>query len=427
LGLDVIVWVTVHGDGSRMTLRVSSPLGQQAPMTLEFQGQRMRDLAFSIVSELANATGVLDIRSDPPGATVLLDGQAIGTTPMSYESAAGVLRLEVALDDYGSVERSVELRPGETRRVDFELAQMVGELTVVTHTPGAVLTLNGERFERANQTLRIEPGDYTVVLEAPGFTPQTRQFTIAAGEARTLQVTLQESPEAIRAREMNYIYERPFFVRAAFRFSGSRNGLGGSTGELDGEEHTVVCPQGNSGGCDDGTATNRVGILGEIGVSFRYFELTLIGLGYDVSRIGGSSGDGRPFTLTDTQDNTLTGIVSSVSRFSLHPLQLGGRYLFNQHWGIFGRFGFGWYSEFFGVDELGTDRSGDFSRQGWTWGADVGARYHLNDTMFLSAAMTLQGDLSHDDSGLVVGFDIGIGITWPDFIGITDWFGGDDE
>ena len=45
-------------------------------------------------------------------------------------------------------------------------------------------------------------------------------------------------------------------------------------------------------------------------------------------------------------------------------------------------------------------------------------------TMFVAAAVEIGGDFTNEDAGITTGFDIRIGVTWPDVIGVTGWFGG---
>jgi hypothetical protein len=432
LRLDVIATVRVFGDGQRMTLTVQGAAGGPT-RTLEFVTDNLRATAFAVVTDFVGATGTLTVTTRPTGAQVLLDGSPAGATPFQSQLPAGIYRLALELEGYQLVEEVVELRPSQARLLDIDLARLFADLTVRSRTLNATVFLDDRAVGPPNRPLEVPPGEHVVRLEAPDHVTETRAITLEAGEVRTLQVDLRESPEAIRARRMGYIYERPFFLRGGFRFSGSRAGFGGAEGSVSGVGLSVECPRSSSGTCAEaGIPVNSVGLDVGLGYSFKIFELLLVSFAYQAAQIGGSSGDGRTLTLDDGRAATtdITGRVDGTQRLEVRPLALGARVLLTDTWSVFAHGGVGWYSEFFEVDTIEglqgqRNATGDFSRTGWNWLVDVGGRYHLNDTLFIEVAVGLGDDLTHDDVDLSTTITAGLGITWEDFLGI-DRLGGDD-
>lgn len=430
LRLDVIASVRVSGDGSDLILTVRGIDGG-AGRTLQFHGDNIRDAAFQVVNEFVGASAHLAVASHPSGARVLLDGEELGVTPYQGEVAVGIYALTLDLAGYAPHTETVELRPNDSRLVDRNLDRMYAELVVETITPGARLRIDGEELGDANRPIRLPPGPHEVALDAPGYVTEVRTVDLDAGLDRRFRFDLRESAETIRRREMGYIYERPFFVEGGFRFAGTGSGFGEATGELGSHGFTVLCPRTSTGDCAaDTLPVNLVGLEGQVGVSFRTFELMLLGVSYSLAQVGGASGDGRTLTLLPddpvaAERDELAARVTSVSRFQLEPAHVGARHLFNASWSIFGHAGVGWYTESFDVE--GPGLTGSFSRNGWVWNVDVGGRFHMNDTVYVAGAFELGGDLTYDDVDLTKGFSISIGMTWEDFIGVTDWFGGDDE
>ncbi len=66
-------------------------------------------------------TTALVVDSDPPGATVTLDGVPVGTTPLEQEVDPGAHALEIASDGYVSQSKSVEVERGTTAALRFAL------------------------------------------------------------------------------------------------------------------------------------------------------------------------------------------------------------------------------------------------------------------------------------------------------------------
>jgi hypothetical protein len=147
---------------------------------------------FILPGSTAVATGTLNISSNPPGAAVIVDGQASGVTPLT-----------VALKPGG---HNVELRgPGEPRTIPvtitagtqvtqyIELPKTVtafGQLQVRTEPAGAQVTVDG--IPRGKSPVLVESlaaGEHAVALEAEGANVK-QTVTIEAGVTASLLVPL---------------------------------------------------------------------------------------------------------------------------------------------------------------------------------------------------------------------------------------------
>jgi hypothetical protein len=76
----------------------------------------------SLEIDAGRTTGVLYVLSDPPGATVVMDGVERGVTPLLLEDLpVGEREFVVRLAGHRSLERRAEVRAGEVTRVDLRL------------------------------------------------------------------------------------------------------------------------------------------------------------------------------------------------------------------------------------------------------------------------------------------------------------------
>lgn len=85
----------------------------------------VEDVAASVASRLdalASSAAVIAFESAPPGAEIRLDGEPIGTAPLSREVAPGSHRAEASLRDHVSRERTFEAEAGVDQTLRFELA-----------------------------------------------------------------------------------------------------------------------------------------------------------------------------------------------------------------------------------------------------------------------------------------------------------------
>jgi TonB family protein len=70
----------------------------------------------------APATGAADFVSNPPGATVTVDGKTVGTTPLrGLKLAAGKRNVEIALDGHETWGTTLDVTAGTTGTVDVRL------------------------------------------------------------------------------------------------------------------------------------------------------------------------------------------------------------------------------------------------------------------------------------------------------------------
>jgi len=82
------------------------------------------------------ATGIIDITSDPKGATIYIDGEKKGKTPTVIDSIIpGVYQLELRKDLYTNWIKEVEIREEYVTKITANLFEENNELTQLTNTP----------------------------------------------------------------------------------------------------------------------------------------------------------------------------------------------------------------------------------------------------------------------------------------------------
>ena len=165
-----------------------------------------------------SAPGSLLIRSIPAGATVYVDEERRGITPLtltSVELGTRVVRLQ--RDGFVPDQRQVTLsedRP--SRSVDVRLRRVstspgavapsgagpaaavatTGSLVVESRPAGAEVTVDGRRRGVTPMTLdRMAPGTHTVTLSLTGFRPVTATVRVVAGERARAAASLTRLQE----------------------------------------------------------------------------------------------------------------------------------------------------------------------------------------------------------------------------------------
>ena len=141
------------------------------------------DRGEDIVNEITDETGFLVIRSDPEGATITLNGEAVGTTPLQVEKMVGRY---VVVAEMGRLYHPTreELRLGRdgATRIDLALAPAFGTLAVSSDPTGAEVWLDGEMVGTTPYRNPRKPsGEYHLRVVQPDYLPHETTVAIRDG------------------------------------------------------------------------------------------------------------------------------------------------------------------------------------------------------------------------------------------------------
>ncbi len=138
------------------------------------------------------ASGLLFVSATPPGAQVLLDGKAAGSSPLTTVAPAGMHQVRVESPGYESYTRSVEVVAGKKVVVEAVLVRVAGALEVQVNTSDAQVFLE-DRLIGKGGTVRVDPldaGVYTLRVEKPGFEMWRGKITVFRGKTLAVPVML---------------------------------------------------------------------------------------------------------------------------------------------------------------------------------------------------------------------------------------------
>jgi hypothetical protein len=136
--------------------------------------------------------GMLSVSSIPPGAAILLDGVAKGSTPKTISGILpGVHTLSLAKEGYAPYERNITISAGKPVVVTAKLTPLYGSLRIQSAPQGASVLLNGTDAGVTPLVIaNLVPGTYTVSLSKTGYQASNQTATVVAGQEKVLFVTL---------------------------------------------------------------------------------------------------------------------------------------------------------------------------------------------------------------------------------------------
>ena len=141
----------------------------------------------------APSTGRLVIQSNPAGATVTIDGQNKGVTPLTVSLNAGAHRVELSAEGSNrTLPVTITANAEVSQFIEMpRVAPVVGQLDVRTDPTGARVTVDGQRKGTTPVTVTgLTPGKHVVLLEND-LGAVTEDVTIEAGSAASLVVPMR--------------------------------------------------------------------------------------------------------------------------------------------------------------------------------------------------------------------------------------------
>jgi formylglycine-generating enzyme required for sulfatase activity len=152
--------------------------------------------------ELTPAWARLSIESKPSGASVYLDGQEIGKTPLEHDTDAGRHQLKISDPDFQPWETELLVKHNEPQRIGpVELGLPDGALSIRSTPPGADVTAAGKYRGRTPVTFDLAAGvSQEIVVQTEGYEPATEHVRVSPGEKRSLDVSLKAQRVSVNVR-----------------------------------------------------------------------------------------------------------------------------------------------------------------------------------------------------------------------------------
>ena len=157
----------------------------------------------------AENLGVLSIASDPPGATIKIDGATAGTTDVAaLYSLKGEHDLEITRPGYLPVKQTITVTPGKTEKLKFTLERSSSVAYFVTHPKAVEIFLDGkrlgitegetsERGKKAATEQNLNPSDFSAEFPIADLQPGEYivEFRKACWETPPRKITITENKD----------------------------------------------------------------------------------------------------------------------------------------------------------------------------------------------------------------------------------------
>ena len=144
--------------------------------------------------------GTLIIETTPIGATVILDNEQKGVTPLTVENIkAGQHSIILSYTGYERLNKAVMIKADETTSVTELLIKRTGHLEIVSSPTGSDIYINDEYKGKAPLKLQyLDVGDYFLKLSLDGYEDHVGKVTVEWNKTQMANRTLVEKPASVR-------------------------------------------------------------------------------------------------------------------------------------------------------------------------------------------------------------------------------------
>jgi len=149
---------------------------------------------------LERADGLLMISSRPAGATVTVDGNFQGRTPLEVQLAPGrAYQVDLFRPGHTRVRREVRIVSGAEQRLAVDLPAELGDIRIDVQPSDATVLVDGREQGRANQTLSLPAVAHAIEIRKEGYVAYRTSVTPRPGFPQEISLRLQTVEEARRA------------------------------------------------------------------------------------------------------------------------------------------------------------------------------------------------------------------------------------
>ncbi|MBL9039914.1 MAG: PEGA domain-containing protein [Archangium sp.] len=307
-GFERVVLIQGGQDEAGVKFRVVSyepKSGKVAPATST--NAVLEKALLGAIAKVVPVASTLDVKSNPPGASVYVDDVKVGVTPLTTQVLPGerVVRLDLKL--HQPIEETVIIPIRGTATLDKTLEKVAARIVITASPAGTVIEIDGQPQGKDKVDRGISPGTHTIRLTAENHKAYEQQITVKADEQFVLDKTLEPVPEAVipseakvaivtrdgtkefvkivtgpvtPPTETELTYEKKAFIQ-----------LGFEVGSILGDS-LVGRRWGNNGTGRTASFTTPSRLLMGVGADYgtfgKYFGLTVVGVSYltNVERMG---------------------------------------------------------------------------------------------------------------------------------------------
>lgn len=146
------------------------------------------------VAKVVPAASTLEVKSNPPGATVFVDDVKVGVTPLNTQVLPGerVIRFDLKL--HQPIEETIIIPIRGTASLEKSLEKVAARIVITASPPGTDISIDGTLVGKDKVDRGIAPGEHTIRLTAENHKAFEQTISVKADQQYSLDKTLEPVP-----------------------------------------------------------------------------------------------------------------------------------------------------------------------------------------------------------------------------------------
>ncbi len=177
----------------RLELRKSGWMSVSRDITINANETVMLPLV-----QLEKVDGTLDLTTSPAGASVMVNGEPRGKSPITLTLKSGRnYKITVSKAGFETVSRKINLDDDNTKSLTIDLTPKYGIIFLNVRPAGAKLKIDGELLGSASRRLRLTTTPHRLEIFKPGYVTHAMTFTPRLGVSKKFDVELEKIDKSL--------------------------------------------------------------------------------------------------------------------------------------------------------------------------------------------------------------------------------------
>jgi hypothetical protein len=149
------------------------------------------------VAKVVPAASTLDVKSNPPGATVYVDDTKVGVTPLTTQVLPGERVIKLDLKLHQPIEETLVVPIRGSAALEKTLEKVAARLIITAAPGGTSIFIDGQPVGKDRVDRGILPGQHVIRLTADNHKAFEQSISVKADEQYVLDKTLEPVPGAV--------------------------------------------------------------------------------------------------------------------------------------------------------------------------------------------------------------------------------------
>lgn len=199
---------TVEGDSAQLRIQKSG----YVPLDTAFGvgSEKQVDLSVQLTEEASQTA--LSVSTVPTGASVHLNGERIGTTPLDYAVEGSAARVRVQKEGYVPVDTVAQLNDGQRAQMDLQLSEVETDATPpprgsidLRASPAGTITVDGQRYDEST-AVQLPVGPHQVRFEHPEHGTIDTTITVKDEQTQVLTCYFEQTIQVRSPERQGSVY-----------------------------------------------------------------------------------------------------------------------------------------------------------------------------------------------------------------------------